>query len=266
MNSRFIPSAILASVLIFAGCKKADISADKNSELPSPADIAMKKKPPVVNSCQVTQVVHWPGAFTMETMNFTYNTHGDPVSITQVPTPHTGAPNYEFEYDHKKRLTELRGMYASGTSGEFYHKYFYSSPSANAQVYLDSVYIFPEWTGGVLTSWYSAKASWLTYDAQGRIIKDSTIWTTEPAPIVTNYTYDASGNLTGRTYDSQVNVHRTHEIWMFLDRDYSLNNPITADTYNVQGLPTSFNFPFVSGQFLNFLTYMNRATITYACD
>jgi hypothetical protein len=266
MTARFIPSAILAWVLIIAGCKKADITADSNRETSNPIDIAMKKKPPVVNSCQVTQVVRWLDASTSLTMNFAYNTHGDPVSITQFPS-HTGALNYTFEYDHKKRLTGFKGLHPGGSSGLFYHKYFYSSPSANAEIVMDSTYYFVTWTGEVMSFWYIGMATWYTYDSQGRIIRDSTVDSSFPYyTTVKNYSYDASGNRAGRTYDTKVNIHRTHKIWMFLDRDYSLNNPIIADTYNARGLPTSFDFPYGSGIYINFVEYMTKATITYDCD
>lgn len=49
--------------------------------------------------------------------------------------------------------------------------------------------------------------------------------------------YDASGNPTGRTYDNKLNMNRTNSVWMFITRDYSVNNPFTAKQYNDKELP-----------------------------
>ena len=56
------------------------------------------------------------------------------------------------------------------------------------------------------------------------------------------YEYDKRGNLViaDATYDKKTSIYRTHAIWMFLNRNYSLNNPVVATSYNANGLPLTF--------------------------
>jgi len=57
--------------------------------------------------------------------------------------------------------------------------------------------------------------------------------------LVNSYSYNADGNLAGHDYDDKINYHRTNRVWMFIDRDYSVNNPVIATyEYNDFGLPT----------------------------
>jgi hypothetical protein len=58
------------------------------------------------------------------------------------------------------------------------------------------------------------------------------------------------------SYDNKINPRRTNKIWMFVDKDYSANNPIPGPTaYNELGLP------------LNNITFLgNHATeVFYDC-
>jgi hypothetical protein len=216
-----------------------------------------------VKKCQVNQIIYSTCCGIKETMVFAYNSFGDPVTVTQLPRPNTGAPNYVFVYDKKRRLTEMLGLYSGGNSGLFYHKYFYANPG-NSNIVVDSNYIFPVFQNGTLIQYYRASASYLTYDKAGRIIKDSTKYQDEPRPRIDNYVYDANGNLSGRSYDDHTNINQTHAIWMFVNRDYSVNNPFVADTYNSEGLPTMINLPVEGGA--KFLQFFRQATISYACQ
>ena len=162
-------------------------------------------------------------------------------------------------------------MYFSGTGAEFWHKYFYENVESN-RIVLDSVYAFPIFLNGInapLTRIQGSAASYLTYDKKGRIIKDSTYCrdaiTKDVYVTVNTYSYDAGGNRTGRTYDDKVNIHRTNKIWMFFDRDYSVNNPFIAESYNSIGLPTKVNTSGKVSQPVQFLTYLGNPVITYKC-
>jgi len=81
---------------------------------------------------------------------------------------------------------------------------------------------------------------------------------------VDNYVYDAKGNLSGRVYDNRTNMNQTHAVWMFVNRDYSVNNPFVADTYNSEDLPTIINLPAEGGA--RFLQFFRQATISYQCQ
>ena len=215
-----------------------------------------------VKKCSVTQIIYSSSFGIKDTMVFAYNSFGDPITITHLPFPNTGAPNYVFKYDKKKRLTEMLGLYTDGSSGLFWHKYFYENPG-NSNIVVDSTYFFPQFENGALTWYYGASASYLTYDKAGRIIKDSTTY--QGTSRVDNYVYDANGNLSGRNYDDRTNINQTHTIWMFVNRDYSVNNPFVADSYNSAGLPTRFNFS-LEGGYVKFLQIFQEATISYGCQ
>lgn len=195
--------------------------------------------------------------------DFTYNAFGNPVKVI-VNNVGTGNPNRFFKYDSHQRLKEYRGEYTNGNY-EFWYRYAYA-PASN-RIITDTVYIFgpiaPE-----PTTFFDRRVTHYTYDAGGRIIQTSTVSTVFPGPpVVSTYTYDAMGNLVrpGITYDTKINLHRTNRVWMFLDRDYSVNNPLTADTYNSNGLPTSITLgdgELLRG-FIGF--YLNDSDIQYIC-
>ena len=110
----------------------------------------------------------------------------------------------------------------------------------------------------------------LQYDSYDRIDEDSFNFSNIPTTLTKSitYTYNVAGNLSRVTtiipevnhteeinysgYDSRLNIHRTNKIWMLIDREYSVNNPIQAENYNQFGLPLKFrspgsNYPFVYG-------------------
>lgn len=105
------------------------------------------------------------------------------------------------------------------------------------------------------------------YDDKKRIIKVTktfSLGSTYPTEIY-QYQYDGNGNLVtpGEVYDNKINFHRTNKIWMFLDRDYSVNNPFTANAYNSNHLATKL----VSDKLRSFLRiqYLAETKVTYSC-
>lgn len=214
-----------------------------------------------LKDCPITQIIRDPGA-SPDTLVFVYNAWGDPVSVTKLPIPKTGSPNYVFYYDKKRRLTDIIGLYSSGDA-ETWHKYYYDNPG-NSNITRDSTYVFVDIHDGVIVGYMYRRLTYYTYDKYDRIIKDSTI-SDDLAPVVNTYSYDASGNRVGRVYDNKINIHRTNKIWMFYDRDYSLNNAFTADTYNPAGLPTELNVTYEE-PFMKFLREdFYHAQIKYGC-
>jgi hypothetical protein len=75
-------------------------------------------------------------------------------------------------------------------------------------------------------------------------------------------------------YDNKINVHRTNKLWMFLDKDYSVNNPIDNGTYTYdQGnLPVTMatnTLSTVAAFYFMVVGYpnsMSTATIGYSCS
>jgi hypothetical protein len=157
----------------------------------------------------------------------------------------------------------------------WYSKYFYSGPGGK-QAIMDSTFTFPVFQNGILTSYSYPRATWIFYDSQGRVIKDSIVGPGGHIA-VWRYSYDVNGNRAAQysstdwifyNYDNKANPHVTSEIFQFIDRDYSVNNPFVAETCNQDGLPTILNIPFsVNGPFLTFVgtSGIRKATIIYDC-
>jgi hypothetical protein len=255
MNQFLTRLAAAILIISIGGCEKTEtkVFRDKSD---AKAD---------VKNCPVIQVIYSSCCLSKDTTVFAYNSWGDPITVTQLPFPGTGRPNYFFKYDKKRRLTELLGLYRGGNIGEVWHKYFYENPG-KSDVVLDSSYFFPWFQNGIMVSYHTASATYFTYDKSGRIIKDSTIYQAGEHTSVNNYVYDANGNLWGSVYDNRTNMNQTHPIWMFLDRNYSLNNPFEAQAYNSAGLPTIIKS---EGQYFSplrvFLSF-REATISYGCQ
>jgi hypothetical protein len=250
MKKGFFFLSIAAAIILFPGCKKL-------------CDYVIEHPDADLKECPIKRIISTPCCDESDTLIFSYNSWGDPVSALRTPLVKTGHPNYFFKYDSRHRLTDMIAAYSNGTA-EMWCRYFYDSPYSNT-IARDSIYIFPTISGGFPETPYASGRTFYIYDIQGRIIKDSTLRSDVGSPIVNNYAYDAAGNRIGRSYDTKLNVHRTNKIWMFFDRDYSINNPFIADAYNSKGLPTSINTPSDGGYLDFLLETTHRAEITYGC-
>jgi hypothetical protein len=79
-----------------------------------------------------------------------------------------------------------------------------------------------------------------------------------------DYVYDANGNLVnGAVYDNKLNINRTNAVWMFITRDYSVNNPFTASQYNQNSLPLRFTATNNTPAFLP--TAKGNVSVDYLC-
>lgn len=214
-----------------------------------------------VKECSIVQIRYSLGN-DIDNLQFSYNSVGDPVSITRTLGAQTGRPNYLFKYDQKKRLTDFVGHY-NNNSAEFWHRYFYDN---RGNIVLDSTYIFVQTANGFPENAYTRQLTYYSYDNKQRIIRDSTVFSGSIPSVVNIYDYDNDGNRTGRNYDDQININRTNKIWMFLNRDYSVNNPYKAVNYNTTGLPLSINL--TSGEnSVNFLgNVFYKSEVIYQCD
>lgn len=243
-------TAVFCLSFIFSSCEKVEEYLEENPD----ADIKI---------CNITKFTENSGPSGPRVANFTYDVWGNPTKVV-VNNPGTGNPNRIFKYDGRRRLKEYRGEYTNGNY-EFWYRYAYDAAS---RVVADTVYIF----GAIApepTTYFDRRVTHYTYDAQNRIIQTSTVSTVFPGPaVVKNYAYDAAGNkiLPGIMYDTKVNVHRTNRVWMLIDREYSVNNPLTAETYNMHGLPLSIALgdnDILRG-FIGF--YLNDSDIEYLCN
>lgn len=172
---------------------------------------------------------------------FHYNEFGNPTFIEYPETEGgTGTPNFYFTYNDKQQLVNYIGW------SEHYFTY-----NAAGQVSIDSLI-------GNYAGQDSRFEERYSYDVYGRVSKvvSKFYYDRDGSPDVgtvttTNYSYDMHGNLItpGATYDRKTSIYRTHPLWMFLNRNYSINNAIPASGYNEFGLPTGW-----FGNSVDFLT------------
>ncbi|HVS96838.1 MAG TPA: hypothetical protein VHE54_10140 [Puia sp.] len=240
------PAALLVATLLSASCKKEIDYIGQHYNDASPYDIA-----------KITWIQPWGDP---DTLTFNYDKWGNPTTIIR-PRPSTGTPNFEFRYDANHRLTDYIGTYTNHIVAEFWHRYIYN---AHGLITTDSMYVFPAIVNGQIDhSVGDARASQLTYDRLGRIIKEVPAYGLYDSLV---FSYDAAGNRTDEgPFDDKVNFHRTNKIWMFIDRDYSINNPFIATSYNKAWLPLHFSWITSEGFFASFLyqNYLQDATVTY---
>jgi hypothetical protein len=245
-----LSAAMLCCVFLVPGCDKLIEYLEENPDA-------------AISYCNVKKFTENTAPQPPRTANFTYNFLGQPVKIT-VNNVGTGNPNRVFKYDGMHRLKEYRGEYLNNNY-EYWYRYAYDGMN---RVVADTQYTFGP-IGPEPTTFFDRRVTQYSYDAYNRIIQTSTVSTVFPGPaIVVNYNYDAMGNLVrpGVVYDNKINVHRTNKVWMLIDKDYSLNNPLTAETYNANKLPLSITldpeYPLLG--FLWF--YLNDSDIQYMCN
>lgn len=221
--------------------------------------ISCKKEPGNNFPLPYCNILNIKGSFDArpDSITFNYDAIGNPVSVIRA-APSTGFPNYQFRYDKFHRLTDYITLFPYSTEFETWHKYYYHEN----KIVFDSIFQFgllgdvPR-PSPIVPDLFIRGYATFEYDNVGRISKteDSIGW--GYGKLTRYYTYDTKGNLVkvlflpGSTpgvrdsliisnYDNKVNMHRTHPVWQFLDRMYSVNNPIKADSYNKWGLPLAF--------------------------
>jgi hypothetical protein len=261
MNRKFVLLAITIASL--SSCQKADqYLSDDSVQSEYVNDVNLQHKPNAdVKQCAILQI-SYSTDIGNDVLQFTYNSSGDPVSGTRLLGGRTGHPDYTFKYDGKNRLVEFIGPYKGNTTSEFWHKYFYDN---QGNIVMDSTYIFPGIANGYPENAFSRRLTYYSYDNKRRIIKDSTVSNFGSA-VVNQYVYDNNGNRVGGNYDDGVNINRSNQIWMFLNRDYSVNNNFKADGYNTSGFPSGVN-QSTNEASLNFLGNVYPvAQIMYQCD
>lgn len=230
-------SIMAIALLSISGCQKIEEALLK--------DPTADYKP-----CNI-QFMHYVSQYPSDAV-FYYNKYGNPDSVRHTFVS-TGFTNTDFRYDAQQRLTDYIRSYAFNKTFETWSHYIYDSN--NKTITAERRYIFGTLTtASEPTTYYTFSTINITYDAQGRRVGPYD-------------TYDAAGNkiIQGVTYDNKVNIHRTNKIWMFVDTDYSRNNPIAVDSYNRYGLPQQF-----SSNTKLYYSFLGRdikgTTVKYMCD
>ena len=167
-----------------------------------------------------------------------YNNHNNPDSVIfDFEGSTVGVALFYFLYDDQDRLIEYRSDYNHEPDGYYIrHTYAYE----NGVVVRD--------TTRAHVAGQSTDVGNVEYDAKGRIVKvTSHVIELDHSPAdypgdPSIYEYDDIGNLYGETneYDDKISFLRTNTVWMFTQRNYSMNNLLGATSYNEHGLPTEF--------------------------
>jgi hypothetical protein len=210
----------------------------------------------VYSGCKILKTVSKESAADpyVYTRTFFYNPKGDPEKIL-TDRQITGKQNIGFKYDKYGRLQEYSAGYTNG-GFDFIHRYKYE----NNRVVVDSVFTsISTFLPPVVTLYYPK------YDNLNRVIEDSIVLNSK-AYFLQKYIYDVKGNLANWDYDEKINPHRTNRVWMFIDRNYSVNNPVGASSYNQSGLPLVFPPSDEDNFQLTAFAYGNGGvTISYDC-
>lgn len=208
----------------------------------------------LVKDCRISTIKQKFGSGTERSGAFYYTKEGLPLNIV-FDNLHEG-PFHNFEYDDYNRLT--------GYTIKVYpypvetHHYGYAGGRIATDTFERGEYTEPQ----------MKSIANLEYDDQGRIVKEEIeVIEREYLPvsefITKMYEYDTRGNLQTDSvaYDDKTNFLRTHRIWMFIQRNYSRNNPNSALGYTSNGLPTGF-----ASAKPGFLGGLLPGEITYACE
>jgi len=259
MKKRFLLplASLFAFVLILTACRKETL-------IPNDQEILSTPLPDQPTYCRIESIWEHPNESDQRFFLVQYNEYENPVFVN-IPLATTGHPFRTFKYDNWHRLREYRGEYGNGFF-EFWHFYGFDN---NGRISVDTTYTFGT-VGEKPTGYFERCIAFYAYDNQGRIISVSTACD-RSGSFTNNYTYDANGNLVypaayGITYDNKMNLNRTNDIWQFLNRDYSMNNPFIATEYNTTGFPTKINTPASTAltYWLNEVDH-RRSQIGYGC-
>ena len=275
-------TAFMIAIVLLPGCNKIDSTTASTTGEVVPCQVQQMVYPPltledlarararIVMQLGPDAPAPVPPSGDNDTAIFTYNTLGNPVSIIHQKGI---GDNIFLKYDNANRLTNFIVEYADAQGGDQWHRYSYD-PHNTTRIIADTDYVSYITDNGTIIYYDHTELTTFVYDAQGRISK--TTETVLGDTIVTAYTYDSHGNLEtgGAVYDNKVNVHRTNKLWMFLDKDYSANNPVDNGTYtyNQGNLPSTIAVPpggQVAGFYFMVIGYPNGMTnvsIHYSCS
>lgn len=247
--------------LLLHACCMAFIVFEGISCLKPPPDFDPRDGNNDFKQCRIEKITFTtPSTHLVRTWTFVYNANNDPVTVTPSHIE-TGSPVHTFYYDKKGRLIQYVGFYANGVGYESFHKYVYDNHNV---IVRDTQRLFGDYLGQP-TPPNQLAVHYLSYDKLNRIKADSIVFGTGVSG-VNRYNYDNNGNLIipGASYDNKLNLHRTNKIWMFFDRNYSLNNPAGATKYNHFELPQIVepnSYSLILGQGGD-----DMAVIRYSCD
>ena len=245
---------IVSLVALFTSCQK---------EITKKDDVPSAILPGQGTNCNIESLSIEPNTAGVHNHLIAYDEYQNPKFISS--SDPTNIPVRTFKYDSWYRLREFRGEFPNGNF-DSWHFYGYDN---NGRLAIDTTYYSGKITGDRPTTYSKAIISQSFYDAQGRVAH--VINQDMRFGFVTEefYSYDANGNRvyppgSGVVYDNKINLNRTNDLWQFLSKDYSMNNPFIANAYNVAGYPTVINSE-MQYDWLRSGYYVNHSIIGYSC-
>ncbi|RYF96947.1 MAG: hypothetical protein EOO00_01445 [Chitinophagaceae bacterium] len=218
--------------LVFFSCSKSLESPSGSLETAMVASDAAID----LSNCKLRNIWSDNGGGTVKG-TITYNSKGNPTKVLFEKNG-TGNPDHYFFYDNQSRIVEWRQTYSGGTYTTERHRYVYNA--SGVAIRDTAMYI----EGDTITDVHT-----FTYDGQKRIVKENikNIWNAG-APLNPqrnpSFTYDARGNLAvggwkSSSYDNKVSAFRSHPVFQFIFKNYSVNNAAVQAKYNSKGMPLS---------------------------
>ncbi|MDH7460595.1 hypothetical protein QEG73_04875 [Chitinophagaceae bacterium 26-R-25] len=235
----------------------------------------------VSNICQV-QTLAVDGPWGPTSYAFNYNKHNDLESLIVTPQA-DGYTNMFFFYDNKHRTNKvLHSSLPDVTNPDYVwrtDKFEYNKAN---QIIRDSL---------IIPYFHFIIVSLPQYDAYDRVIATvDSVWSNGnlQGMYLYFYKYDERGNLARQVrrykgdqtswifysdtlklapYDDKISIRQPNKFWMYIDRNYSINNCLSGATYNNFGLPVNFEGEQYSRGYNWFLNYLNgKVTVEYQCD
>ena len=108
------------------------------------------------------------------------------------------------------------------------------------------------------------------YDSKNRIVQEYVDLENTTSDWILGYEYNANENLTYpgfccQVYDDKINLNRTNDVWMMINRDFGKNNRFIAVEYNQYGYPTIINTTRPTGNVFADLIDITEARVSYSC-
>ena len=250
----FLLTSLAGTLAILSSCQK-QIDVKKNAD-----ELMGTPLPTTGMYCRIESIWENPHQSDQRFWLVGYDQFENPTFIT-TPLPGTGQPFRSFKYDGWHRLREFKGEYANGN----YETWSFFGYDLNGRIGFDTTYAFGAMGPTGPLSFFEKTITNYEYDGQGRITRAFGQHTVTGIPFDHHYSYDGAGNLVrlGVTYDNKSNMNRSNDIWQFLRRDYSKNNPFSASVYNATGFPTTIVQPTGTAPWI--MTDLSNCQIGYSC-
>jgi len=248
MKSTTVPLVLLV-VVVLVGCQK---------KLASPTDeVAGTPLPTSGTYCRISSIWEHPNTPEQKFFNFIYDEYENPIAIT-------GIPYRTFEYDAWHRLKKYVSDYGNGIFAV--HHYGYDN---QGRIAVDSFYIRAT-TSDHPQNYEHRRISTFMYDSKNRIVQEYVDLENTTSDWILGYEYNANKNLTYpgfccQVYDDKINLNRTNDVWMMINRDFGKNNRFIAVEYNQYGYPTIINTTRPTGNVFADLIDITEARVSYSC-